>query len=1018
MSRAGSSRLPARAGDLDDRLQRMIVENHRLKAELRDRDEKLTRVQTQFRRLSADWKLSVEDRLQPPRPGTSPSASLLPSVAQRGATTAAARAGASPLVFTQQQTQPRPSVSFATATTTTIATTAGGGSGPDAVALANAQDEIARLRSQVLQQQQQQQTLHSQMAPRSSPLKRDGRLPSLPPSPSAAQHQQQQQLMDLSSQMTAERAQHQQDLARTQQQLHQTEAALQQAQAALQQQQQQGSSSAATQQQQQQHMELQYRGALDALARERDGFAMRVQLLEEERKSAAARAAGSSSADPTALVRLQSEVHDRSAQVALLGSRLHTAQAQTEALKAECARLVEELKSAHGAHAEAARQIFALEHERGQLQGRCGRLEDAELTVNRKDEEVLRMEKELLGLMDALRSCNTDTEQAVRREVNARISDLESMRDEADAHRREKERALLQCQSELAEARRRITAVSQDLDVYRVELSKAEREKAEMASRAAFAGHTASEFSDEEVHRAFAIAAMRRRRIEEGGGKRAISGHGVNGGVHREPGVQPAAGNINAVKGSDASAADAVDLYDALNWDDTWEQAQLREALAAAALDMELAEARCGQMAAQVEQARAALLAVSEERDTLLEEGLEMRRRIAQVQTVFAKQQLQAYRAAAASNASAEQNQQQQHGGSISVRVRALHCVSPAMERAVGLARLGDGAAVSLFLTLDGLAEYDTMLSPTLHTLAHQESLDVHFLYDGLDRDEATLASVQGATFVLQLHAAGADIDSDGGEGGGGGTRLVAMTELSGLALLAAREAPIDHTVTLLDGAGAAVGTLLLELCCAGLMLPVLLGRPLADGALLSAAAVKAALVALRAVRFLRVQVFAAHGLPLSAPAGPGSLHDIQVIDGSGGSGGIASASNGGGLAGLPQPYVFYTAQFAGAGGTVSCLADTVVHPASDAFTTDPVFDAAPVDHRVLADRELVRFLAQGSIVFVLFDERATDVRTNLGLIEVPLHPLLASPQAVIRSNDALHPRGTLSFGISWVCGP
>ncbi|KEG09947.1 hypothetical protein DQ04_04411080, partial [Trypanosoma grayi] len=148
----------------------------------------------------------------------------------------------------------------------------------------------------------------------------------------------------------------------------------------------------------------------------------------------------------------------------------------------------------------------------------------------------------------------------------------------------------------------------------------------------------------------------------------------------------------------------------------------------------------------------------------------------------------------------------------------------------------------------------------------------------------------------------------------------------------------------------------------------------------MGAEAMRAALVALRSVVALRVQVFRAADLRATPP---------------------------------PQPYVFYTAS---APSGLSCVRDTTVRTSTKAFTTDPVFDVEPIEHRVVVDQELLLFIAEGAVVFVVFDERAKEVRANLGVAEVPLRPLLASPQAVVRTTEVLHPQGTLTVGLSWVC--
>lgn len=685
-----------------------------------------------------------------------------------------------------------------------------------------------------------------------------------------------------------------------------------------------------------QQLEQHYRQAIDGLTKERDALTLQVRLLEEEHRSATAT---QSTVDPLSMVQLQSEVHDKSSQVSLLNSRLQYAQGQIETLKAECTHLVDELKESHVANTERQKTVFQLEHDKAALQVRCSRLDEVELCLQRKSEEVVHMEQEVLKLVGSLQTCQRETEEAVRRELNARVAELQEMRDQADAQRREKERALVTANHDLTEAKRQIERLRDDLQLYRDQVTRVEKEKTEMASQLAFAGHAASELADDEVHRAFAVAAIKKRQ-----------------GMEKDMGVGP-----------NGEANRALDLYDALSWDDHWEQAQLREALSSAALDLELAETRCQQMSEQVEQGRLQLQRTSEERDTLLEENIELRRRLSHVQTVFAKQQLQAYRAASAAHSAAEANT-----GMISFCIRGLECEAATMTRALGIPDLSSPTAV--FFSLDGLTSYDTMLSPVVHSLA--DALDVHFQYANLEKDEVTIAEIQRTTFTFQLHRST-----------GEGSTVVGMAELPGMALLAARELSLLETLTLIDGEGRPLGSLAVELCCSRLMLPVLLDRPVQTARFtMSAAEVRSALVSLRAVRALRVEVFRAQDLP--STGGPT----------------------------LPQPYVFYTAH--SPSGALSSVSDTVVRPSNRNFTTDPVFDAAPVDHRVVVDRDLIHFIANGTIVFVVFDDQSKEVQANLGIVEVPLYPLLTSPTALIRQSEPLHPQGTLTIGLSWVRGP
>ncbi|CCW59562.1 unnamed protein product [Phytomonas sp. EM1] len=907
--------------DIEDRLERTLEENTRLKRELKEKNEKLTRVQTQFQRLAADWKRSVAET---PKPRSSIPSRVLqpitPNACRRASTLSHAQ---DPPPATQLPSIARPATADGRLRAD-IAPPSSPSKGP--------MEELLACRAALRQANEEIERLHALVeratAPTSAPTPTDA---------NAALQQQllecvrqrqeiftlQQQLMHAQAAIrTTEELQHQthtREIAHLTQQLQASEAARQDSEQLL-------------------------RQALDRVSREKDALSLRLKLLAEHEKEAEAKKAQDS--DPMGLLQLQADVRDKSNQIAVLTSRLQYTQGQIETLNAECARLVEQLKHFHTNLAESKKEVLRVEYEKSGLQAKCARLEEVELTLTRRNEEVLQLEQELLKLTDALRGFNAETEQAVRRELNARIADLEAMRDQADAGRREKERMLRACQHDLADANRAQASLQADLAMYRSRLEAVQKEATELASRAAFSSYTTKELNEEEIHRALAVAAMRKRRGEATTNPPPPSGAPV----------------------SDVEAAETLELYDALNWDETWEHGQLREALATAALDLELAETRCQQMAEQAARHRAQLDRLACERDALLEENLELRRRVSHVQTVFAKQQLQAYRAAVAKPDAGDPAEAK--NGLIQFCIRALEA-EEGLPRALGVRTIRD--PVSVFFTLDGLEGYDTMLSPTLHAL--EEPMDVRFVYKGLGKDEITLAQIQHTLFTLQLHQVTEF-----------GSRIVAMHEIPGIALLTARELSIEERFDLIDGTGEKVGWVLMEMCCSQLMLPVLLGQPLTAGALLSAAEMRAALIALRSLLFLRVHVFKAEGL----------------------------ASVEGGT--MPQPYVFYTAH--SPHGGLGFVRDTVVRTAGNAFTTDPVFDAIPVDHRVVVDRELIHYIAHGSIVFVVFDERAHDVRENLGVVEVSLHPLLASPTAFIRETVPLHPQGTLSFGISWITGP
>lgn len=977
MQRRGGGRSPH--ADAEERLQRALQENAQLKTQKKDLEDKLKKVQTQFRRLAADWRQVQEGyggaatpaaaKLLPPSSSPSPSAvrphsagaaaqlpspsapspaasrSVLPSLhpnlrssgggASRSSSVAATSLKSLPVPGSRADAPVRPSRGASEAELAACK-----------AALAHAQLELQQQRSIAAQAQT---TTGAATATATALV--------------AAQ----QECSNLRAQLQEVREELNKSLFAQQQLQTQVSQSMENVR-----QQVQGSSAAA-----QQQLEAQYRANVDALTREKQELSLKLRLMEVEKQSlesaaAAAANAGTNGGSPDLadMNAVQSELHRKASEVTLLNSRLQHAQGQVETLKGECSRLVDELKQATTAHGDTKKALFALEHEAAALRAKSATLDDVEAALQRKNEENVHLEEELMKLVGSLQSCNRETEAAVRLEFQARLAEVQEMRDTAERERREAERRALNTQHDLAELRRTLESVQEDLLLYKGQVAKVEKEKSVLSAQIAFAGHSGAagvDLTDEEVHRALAVAAMKKR---GGDGSLSTLDAVLSGAASADKGRKSSDAAADAAANTADEAAEAktaLDLYEALHWDGDWELGQLREALASAAMDLELAETRCQQMSEQVDQYRTSLRQISEERDTLLEEGISLRGRIAHVQTIFAKQQLQAYRAAAAAGCDRD--------GIIAFSIRGLESRAEAMCRALGIADLH--APVSLFFTLDGLADYETMIGPTLCAL--DDVVDVRFQYDDLAKDAVTLAAVEQTTFTFQLHCIT-----------GEGTRLVAMAELAGVALLAARELSVEESLTLIDGSGENVGTILVEFCCSHLMLPVLLDAPLSDpratSTAMTTAQIKSAMVALRTVRFLRVQVFEAHGLA-------GSAEDNT----------------------LPQPYVFYTA--ASPLGGLNCIRDTTVHPCNRTFTTNPKFDVAPVDHRVVVDAALIRFVAYGTVSFVVFDERATEVRCNLGVVEVALRPLLESPFATITTTQPLHPQGTLSVGISWVSG-
>lgn len=633
------------------------------------------------------------------------------------------------------------------------------------------------------------------------------------------------------------------------------------------------------------------------------------------------------------------------------------------------------------------------------LQNRVQQLE-ADLAL--RTQEGKDMEKRLMDLVDTLQSCQREAETAVREESRAQIAQLQRDVEQAHDERRQKEKELLDARQSLKDAVRRAEILQADINMYKAHLeaqsSKDYRQGVEGAS-ASMPGQPRPElnvgsrtegdtiprtgFSADEMQRIMAVAALLKR-------SREMCSDGTplykNGG-------------------------DSLDLFESLGWDEKWEAKQLREALATAALDTELATQQCEELRAQAERYRLQLEKMTAERDELLEENIEWRHRITHVQTVFAKQQLHHYRQAlegAASRVDSPGEQLVPGAGKVSVCLRSVVFD----EAVVSILHLPDRQGpTTLFFTLDGLRSFDTMISPTFYSLDGGLP-EFMFQYDGLSPDTTTAAEIRSTPFVLQLH-----------QGTEQGSRIIAQGELSGARVLQAREMSMEEPLTLVTGDGVAIGHVLVEFSCAGLLLPVLLGLPGSPGVSdvgLSAMEVKAAMVALRSVIALRIQVVKLEGICGAYDFYDGINTDVDA--------GKQSAA----LDATPpalhrstafSPYVFYTSS--SPLPALSPVRDTAVYPLTGGVNTSQrivegserdvvLFDAAPIEHRVTVDPEMIHFLWHSHVVFVVFDTQSSDIEQNLGTVEVPLRPLLESPQVVIQQTSVLHPRGKLTIGFSW----
>ena len=666
--------------------------------------------------------------------------------------------------------------------------------------------------------------------------------------------------------------------------------------------------------------------AIENLVRERDSFSLQVRLLQDEEASGKSRGG----LDPLSLIELQSSINDKATQITVLTNRLSYTQTQVNTLRGECERLVDEMRNVHNQHADVKKQLFDAQHQNAALSIRCDRMNELEQALLNKNEELLKVEQEVLKLIDKLQSCSRETELQIRRELNDRINELESMRDEADKARRGREKDVMLLQQELAEAKRRGDVALADLEVYRKELDKVQGERQDLAERSVLYG-TMSTITDvdDDVHKALAMAHIRRR-----AGQSVLSEapHGAT------------------------MAGGALDMWEGMAWNDEWESGKLREALATAALNMELAETRCMQLTREAEDRDASAKGVAHERDVLLEENIEMRRRISNVQTMFVKQQLDKYREVMSSG--------QTNTGSVIFTISNISC-DPRIQQ------MPDGSLYSptLFISLDGLEGYHTMLSTNFYTVA--TALDTRFAYDALHIADTTVSQLQRTTFAFQLH------QSFGLE-----SVVVAMGEIAGSRLLTCRDGGLlFERVTLINDNGEKLGEIGVTIEVRNLFLPVLLDRPLSD-MLLTADAVRAALISLRSIRSLRMQIFKATNLSEGATL-------------------------------MPRAYVFVTALPIDG---ITCLPDTTVSAQDAVACSSPIFDVVPRDFPVVLDRALVQFIAMTQVTFVVFDHNAQDVKANIGMATVPLKSLLRSPSETILVKEKLHPSGELEIGFSWVC--
>ena len=404
---------------------------------------------------------------------------------------------------------------------------------------------------------------------------------------------------------------------------------------------------------------------------------------------------------------------------------------------------------------------------------------------------------------------------------------------------------------------------------------------------------------------------------------------------------------------------DMGELWKGIEWSDGWEASRMREAVSTATFDLQLADQRHQQLTEQLTEKTALLTGISKERDELLDENITLRRRITGIQTTLTKRMLQA-----------AQDLKKESNASLTFTLTNIQC-----DPRITAAPDGSTFSPTLFFTLDGLEGYELAVSD--HFYRTTSELAVLFVFGNLPVQPSTMDRIASATFVLQLHQSyGTECD------------VVAAGTIDGSSLLNGYDGSgiVSLSIDLVGVDGGAVGAVQGTATLSEEYVPFLLERKVGDPstARLSYESLQANVLSLRSVAALRIHVYRATGLR---------------SDGH-----------------IPQPYVFYTVTNVPA-GLSSFIGDTVIHPSGSTVTANPTFDVNPREHQVIMDMNVVRFLHQAVVSFIVFDATSKDFETNLGVAAVPLERLLRSPTETIQTTETLHPQGTLEIGISWIMG-
>ena len=569
---------------------------------------------------------------------------------------------------------------------------------------------------------------------------------------------------------------------------------------------------------------------IDSLTRERDGLKLRLRMVEDEASLAAATGANSQP-DPmsmTSLHDLQRALAEAKTQMTVLTNRYNFSTGQVDALKRECERLVDDLRSINNQHAEVKKNMFQMEHEKMALQVKCEKVTDLESSLQHKSEELLKNEKELLRLIDRLQTCSRETEMQVRREFTDRISELENLRDKAEQDRRANEREMLNLKLQVGDVTRRLENAQHDAQLYSKEVARLEAEKKELMDRVALGGYTSVGMDmNDDVQRAVAMASMRSRTQNVSGAQQTGETMYTNHNKTTAP------NNMSNVTGA---AQDVLNMWEGMEWSDDWELAKLREAMSTAALDLELAEQRCSQVEKALSEKNEMLVGISGERDELLNENIELRHRISGVQTALARQQIRKLQEAYDNEAA------RGSANNIHLTIDRIAC-DPVYQQCDD----GSTYAPTLFFTVDGIPNFSTLISDTFYSL--EENLSVKFLFEGLEASFVNMQSVQSLQLVLQLHQAFGEESA-----------IVAEATLSGGRLLHCRfDGTLSEALPLFSTDGEKMGHVHITVEAPNLLIPLILARPIVSP--ITPEHIRAALISFRSVVALRVQIFRASNL-------------------------------------------------------------------------------------------------------------------------------------------------------------